>query len=58
MIGSRVKHVTYVGQMASRLANLLMVPLPYFCGNRLADRTQDAQVLHGMMNVLITRTLQ
>jgi len=40
------------------LANLLEVPLPDFRSNGLTDRAKDTQVLHLVLDVLVTSTLE
>lgn len=44
--------------MGFLLANLLKVPLPDLRGNRLTNGTQDTEVLHLVVDVVVTSTLQ
>jgi hypothetical protein len=49
---------TYVDNVSVLLANDLVVPFPHLGGNGLADRSKNSQVLHVMLDVLITGALQ
>lgn len=48
---------TYVTNVSLLLANLLKVPLPDFRGDGLTNGTENTQVLHLVLNVLVTGTL-
>lgn len=48
----------YVANVSFLLSDLLKVPLPDLSGNWFTDGAQDTQVLHLVVDVLITGTLQ
>lgn len=49
---------TYVTNVSLLLANLLKVPFPDFRSNGLTNGTQDTQVLHLVVNVVVTSALE
>jgi len=51
-------YATYVDNVSLLLSNNLEVPLPHFCSDRLTNTAQNSQVLHLVLDKVVTSTLQ
>lgn len=49
---------TYIYNVGLLSADNLVVPLPDLCGDWLTNTTEHPQVLHLVLNVVVTRTLE
>jgi hypothetical protein len=51
-------YATYVDNVSLLLSDNLKVPLPHLCGDGLTDTAQNSEVLHLVLDKVVTSTLQ